>query len=173
MNLPLVLAAVLLAGCAGSTYTVAPEAFEDARRDLSGRTVTLVLTDGARYSAASLRLEADTTTWVNPDTGELLALPTWALAEVQHRDRGRSALRTAGAGALVTGAIGGTLGALLCAGLDCGASQPLVVLGAAASAAPSGALYGALGGAIANRADRWLFAPARPPDAARTNAVAR
>ena len=165
MKLSGLLAVLLVSGCAGSTYTVAPDAFEDARRDLSGRTVTLVLTDGARYQAESLRLEADTTTWVSADTGELLALPTWAIAEVQRRNRGRSALRTAGAGALITGAIGGTLGALLCSGLGCGSSQPAVVLARALSAAPSGAVYGALGGAIANPADRWRFVPHRPdPD---------
>lgn len=159
----LALSASLLTGCAGITRTVGRAELPEASLDLSGRSVTVVLADGARYAADAFRLEADTTTWVNPTTGNLMLVPTANIALVEHRQRGRSALRTAGAGVLVAGSIVGVLGGLMCSSdLGCDGVGGMVLTGVS-----SGALYGAIGGSIANRPDRWRFA--QPDSAASTS----
>ena len=63
---------------------------------LAGRDAVVVLTDGTAYDAAALRVGPDSTTWVDPATQALLAVPTWAIAEVERRDRARARDRAPG-----------------------------------------------------------------------------
>ena len=154
-----------LGGCAGAVRTVEPGAGLDAvSRAAAGRTVTLVLRDGSTRRARSLALAPDTTVWTDAETGESFLTPTAALAEVQVRDRGRSAARTAGAGSLVGAGVGMALGASFCreAG-GCGGFGVVLSTFLALGNAAGGAVLGAIGGASADRPDRYFLAPRGAP----------
>lgn len=156
-------AALALAGCAGSVRTVEPAAgLAAVAGAVAGRTATVVLRDGSRHRGRSLALAPDTTSWVDADTGEGLLAPTAAVAEVRLYNRGRSTARTAGAGTLIGGGAGMLFGAALCDG-ECLGLDLVVSTLYAGMGAMAGAVAGAIGGADANRPDRYVFAPADGP----------
>ena len=154
---PQLLALVLaVSGCAGSVQAVGPDALADANRQWAGRTVTVVLADGTTRPAAALRVEPDSAFWVDPATGGLRSVATAEVATVERRDRARSTLRTAGAGALAGALVGAVSGGLLCPRFGCSAGD---VAGLVVPPAIGGTAWGALGGALADRPDRFVFAP--------------
>ena len=152
----LLLTALVLTGCAGSTHTVRPDALADANRQWAGRAVTVVLADRTAHPAEALRVDRDSATWVDPATGALRSAATAEVATVERRDRTRSALRTAGVGALVGTLAGAVSGGLLCPRFGCSTGN---VVGLVVRPAISGTAWGALGGALANRPDRFVLPP--------------
>ncbi|GAB5536065.1 MAG: hypothetical protein Rubg2KO_23140 [Rubricoccaceae bacterium] len=100
---------VLLTGCASSVHRVAPE--DQTLRDLESRQLVVSLADGTMYRAHSLRVEADTTTWIDPKTGNLIGVNTARLAEVQEDDLATS-LRGGRRGALIGAGVGLLFGAI-------------------------------------------------------------
>lgn len=166
-----VLAAVV-SGCA-ATHAVAPgDDWAALNQRLAGRDAVVTLTDGTAYAAAALRVGPDTTTWVDPASQALLAIPTWAIAEVERRDRARTLRRAVRLGATGGAAVGGALG--VAAGAEtggclilCGNAPPSVgdrveaaVLFGAGGAAVGviyGTLYGALAGVVVDAAERFVF----------------
>ena len=159
---PLVLlAALAVAGCASSTRTVDPANPAGANAHFAGRTVRVVLTDGAWHDADALRLGPDTTTWVDPGSRQWVAVPTAAVATVEHRDRRRAARR-----GVLRGVVLGSLVTVLAASLlefgsgDGLLSGPPTAGGYAKAAgfgAAAGAAAGALGGALYDRPDRYCL----------------
>ena len=159
----LLVVATLLTGCGTAVASVrsAPPAEVAARLD--GRPVTVVMADGATYEARALRMEADSTTWIRPETQTLVAVATADVAEILRRDRTRATVRCAGIGVLA-GLVSAALRTTVCTSLDCGdndwASSTSLVLGGMAVAAGTGA--GALTGAVLNPATRWRLGPSAP-----------
>ncbi len=173
------LATLVLSGCAATTYTVGPDLESDrlawANALFASKPTVIVLTDGTSYDATALRLEADTTTWVDPSTQNLVAIPTSAVLEVERRDRGRMVRRI-----VSTGTVGGAMGVgavFAVAGFEaggcwifCGATPPTVgerVSGAATwgtAGVLTGAFYGLVSGAIvsvvSSPTERFRVAPA-------------
>lgn len=151
---------VVLAGCSGAVRAVDPEAESPSSlRALAEREVRVHLADGGVRPARGLRVEADTTSWVDADTGALVAVRTASVVEVRHRDRWGWSNRVAVRSALVGGLAGTVLGAaaLWEAGDSNGAAVFAVGGGAIAT------LYGLVGGAVAGAAvapqDRYVLAP--------------
>ncbi len=162
-----------LTGCAGATHTV------DLRDDLSrvnaslaGRPAVVILQDGTAYAAAALRLAADSTSWIDPQTGALVVVPTEVVGVVERRDRKRASERLVRRGALVGAAVGAVLGGM--AGNEFSecfivCSEPtaterakgIAVFGV--SGALGGALFGAYGGIItsivSSPTERFVVAP--------------
>lgn len=162
------LAALVLTGCGtvrGSSQAVGPDRLDAAAAELAGARGVLTLTDGRRVLVEGLRMDPDTTSWVDPRTGDLRLVATPFVAEVEARDRRGAILKTAGVGALVAAAAGAALGVALCADLGCGDETLTGALALGALAAPSGALWGGVIGAVADPVHRWTFepAPAAPP----------
>ena len=166
----LLLLALAASGCASFTHAVDLADPSRANADFAGRDATVILTDGAEYDAVSLRLEPDTTTWVDPGSGQLLAIPTSAVAVVQRRDRGRAVWRTARNGALVGAAVGAVLGGIVGNEFVGAFGQPTtserasgvaffgVVFGVGAGI--EGGVIGALAGLVVDPTERYVVEPA-------------
>lgn len=109
-------ALLVLSGCAGTRHTIDPasdaERLAWANRLFEARPSVVVLTDGTAYDAHALRLAPDTSTWVDPATRQLLAIPTSAIAVVERSDRRRAMERGVGRGAASGALTGGLLGAI-------------------------------------------------------------
>lgn len=154
----LLASALVLAGCAGSVQTVDP-ASPAALRALAERDVDVHLADGRVRPARGLRVAADTTSWVDRETGALVRVATADVAEVRRRDRARWARRVAGRTALAAGVAGLALGAAAGATLDDDRLSPAAAaIGTASVAVMYGTAGGALGGAVAAPQDRYVFA---------------
>ena len=155
MTLRLLALALVLSGCAGARYSVdpagEPEDLAWANNLFASRATVVVLTDGTAYDATALRLEADTTTWIDPATQSLLAVPTSAVLEVERRDGNRSFRRIVRRGVVGGAIVSGTLFAV--AGYESGGclflcgSEPPGMSDRLEGAAAFGAV-GALGGAF-------------------------
>ncbi|MGB3542101.1 hypothetical protein [Rubrivirga sp.] len=159
----LALAALALSGCAATTHAIDPAAEPDrlawANDLFASRPTTVVLEDGTAYDATALRLEADTTTWIDPATQSLVSIPTSAVLEVERRDGGRSVSRVVRRG-IVAGAIASGL-LFAAAGVEsggcfifCGSEPPTtgerVRAGVSwgVGGAMIGAFYGVVGGTV-------------------------
>ncbi len=153
----------VLAGCAVPAQTVDRARLGDAAADLDGRSGTVLLSDGTVWTADALRLDPDTTSWIDAATGTLRAAPTSSVAEVRTRDPGDTVARSALVGAVVVGAAGGALWGLVCSDptLGCGGPTPLAV---GAGLVPAGALWGGTLGALRPPARRWPLAPTAPAE---------
>lgn len=159
-----------LAGCASTTHTVYPtDALGDANRALGGRPVTVLLVDGTAHAAEAIRLEADSTSWIDPQTGALYAVPTDAVRVVERRDHKRSTERVAGRGAIIGTIVGAVL--MGAAGYDTGGclvfcsepSGPERIRGAATwgalgagSGAISGLFWGTIVGVFSDPTERFV-----------------
>ena len=167
-----VLALVALTGCAGSVQTVdVADAAPPALHALAERRVDVHLADGSVVPAHGLRVLPDTASWVDPETGALVAVPTAAVAEVRHRDRAGWSRRVAGRAALAAALGGAALGAA--AGWDlagfCFFACPepstservqaatAFAIGTAAVGALYGTTAGAVAGAVVAPQDRFVF----------------
>lgn len=164
----------VLTGCAGGLHTIRLDNVADANREFAGRPVTVVLTTGLAYPAESLRFAPDSTSWVEPFTGDLVSAPTSAISEIRHRDRGRAVGRGAKRGAIVGSVSGAVLfGAI---GYDSGGclvfcdrtptsgerADATVAFGLFGSVvgAGYGALYGLVVGALSDPTDTFVVEPA-------------
>ena len=159
---PLVLAA--LAGCSGAVRTVDPAAAPpSALHDLAEREVRVHLADGEVRPARGIRVGTDTTSWVDADTGALVAVPTASVVEVRQRDRWGWSRRVGGRSALVAGLVGVALGAAVGATVGDyvgGGTQAAVAVGIGVGSIS--AVYGLVGGAVAGAVvapqDRYVLA---------------
>ncbi len=162
-----------LTGCAGARHTVHLGDVAEANRQFAGRAVTVVLTTGAAYPAEGLRVAADSTSWVEPVTGDFVSTPTSGISEIRHRDRGRAVGRSVGRGA-IGGAIGGAVafGAVgydsggcivFCSGEPSPGQRMEAAVGfglfGAAVGAGQGALYGLVVGALSDPVDTFVIEP--------------
>ncbi len=93
ISLTSLLALLALTGC-GLTHTLDPSAggerLADANRRFAERPATVRLATGETRAAVSLHVAPDTTTWLDPETGALWAVPTQAVSEVTRHDRVRT-----------------------------------------------------------------------------------
>ena len=166
MRSVLLLAVAVLCGCSGAVRTVDPSA-PSALHDLAERRVDVHLVDGPVRPARGLRVEADTTSWVDADTGALVRVATASVVEVRRRDRAGWSRRVAGRSALAAGLVGAALGAAVGAGGGgvLGSSDTPPAVNAATFGIGVGAvgvMYGVVGGAVAGAAvapqDRYVLA---------------
>ncbi|WP_412069533.1 hypothetical protein [Rubrivirga sp. IMCC43871] len=179
MRALLLAAALLLSGCAATHSVAGDDDFAALNDRLAGRDAVLVLTDGTAYDATALRVGPDSTTWIDPATQALLAIPTYAIAEVERRDRQRTLFRGVRIGSLSGVAVGGAMGAI--AGFEsggcvifCGGDPTMgdrlkgaagFGLGGAAVGLVYGAIFGGAAGLVSDSAERFRFDIA-PPTAA-------
>ena len=167
---PLVL--VVLAGCSGAVRAVDPAAAPpSALHDLAEREVRVHLADGQVRPARGIRVEPDTTSWVDADTGALVAVPTASVVEVRQRDRAGWSRRVAGRAALAAGLGGAVLGGAVAlggggvlapSGASAGeraATAVAVGIGGGAISAVYGLVGGAVAGAVVAPQDRYVLAP--------------
>ncbi len=185
MRLVLLVVAFALTGCAGSVQTLRPATdLAEARRQLDGQSTEVYLRDGRIRAAHALRVDADTTSWVDPQTAAFVRVPTSSIVEVRRTDRRGSVRRAAARGAVAAGLVGAVLGGI--AGYDgfnlCfwGPCEPPStgerIRGAAVGAlavggigATYGTAVGALFGTVGAPEDRYLFVgpdeepPGSPP----------
>lgn len=161
MRFALLLAA--LAALTGCTHTrPADLASAATRAEINARAErgypVLHLAGQRGRQVRALRLEADTTTWIDKKTGEFRAAPTADVAAVAFRRDGYGALEGIGIGV----AVGATLGAVIGA-TDGDGFFDFTPAAAAALYAAAGLEIGALAGAI--RSDRVVYeaAPCAPP----------
>lgn len=177
MRLVALAAVLVLTGCAGATHTLAPAADAErlawANRLFGDQPAVVVLADGTARDADGLRIAPDTTTWVDPVTHDLRAVPTATVAQVDRRDPKRASRRLAGRGALVGAAAGVVLGAV--GGYEFAEAcfftcpQPTTAEreGSAAAfsvaGALSGAFFGTFGAAVtgmfSEKTERFIFLP--------------
>lgn len=164
------LVALALTGCAGlrsSTQIVAPDRLDIAAAEVAGGSGLLSLADGTRYRVESLRIDPDTTSWIDPVTGALRLVATPSVAQFEARDRRQALFRGAGLGALAGAAVGAALGLSVCADFGCDDAATAVV-GVGTVGAAAGAFWGGVLGAATDPVDRWMFerparrAPAEP-----------
>ena len=161
MRLPLLLA--MLAALAGCTHTrPADLASAETRAEINARAErghpVLHLVGRRGRQVRALRLEADTTTWIDKKTGELRAAPTADVEAVAFRRDGYGALEGLGVGVAVGAALGAYIGAT-----DGDGFFDFTTAAAAAIYGAAGLEVGALAGAI--RSDRVVYeaAPCAPP----------
>ena len=185
----LALAVLALSGCAAATHTVALEDGDQlawANSLFATRPTVVVLEDGSAYDALALRLEADTTTWVDPQTQALVAVPTASVLEVERRDPRRASLRIAGRGALVGAAVGAVGGAALGYSLAecfifCSEPTALERVGWMAAMGVSSSLMGATAGTFAGallsmpseKTERFSLPPTLPEFGLEDDATSR
>lgn len=155
--------ALALTGCVGARHTIDPaseaERLAWANRLFSERPAVVVLTDGTAYDAQALRLATDITTWVDPASRQLLAIPTSAIAVVERRDKTRAmeraARRGAGGGAITLGLLGAAAGYesggcfLFCDGSPTRSERAGALVLWGAGGAMTGAVYGLFVGTVA------------------------
>ena len=100
---PALLMLVLVTGCT-STRTLTPDADGLARvnRTCEARPARLMLASGQYVHARALRLDADSTTWVDPTTGTLQRAATADVVYVERIRRGRGAWQGAALAAAAT-----------------------------------------------------------------------
>lgn len=171
------LAAVVLSGCAGASHSLDPAADADrlawANQLFGERSSVVILTDGTAYDAEALRLAPDTTTWLDPVTRALVAVPTSALAAVERRDGKRSSQRIMRQGA-VAGAVAGTILGMVGGNafsecfITCReptvAQRSAYIVAGGASGALGGLLAGAYGGIltgmVSSPTERFVLTPA-------------
>ena len=107
-NLALALLALLLAGC-GHARVVQPEAdppFQAVNADVRGKVARVTLHDGSDYKAFAVLVAADTTTWIDVETNDVVAVATDDIRQVQVVRTGRGALVGMGLGVLAGAAVG-------------------------------------------------------------------
>ncbi len=168
MRSALLLSVLVLTGCA-ATVAVPPSALADTQARLDGRRVTVVLANGTAWRADALRLGPDSTSWFDAADGEIRAVPTASVVQIEHRDRGRQAKLGATRGMIGGALLGLALGYAL--GTDSFIDAPAsTALYGALFVTPLGVAAGALGGALGNTPDRYVLAP---PDSLRSRAPTR
>jgi len=158
----LLLPAALLVGCT-STRTLAPGGVSGtvANAELADRAASVVLADGRVVEARSVAVYADSTSWVDAETGAFVHVPTADVRSVSRRVRGRAAWQ----GALVSGvAVGAVMTAIVISGTGDAGSYNGVrnALGAAVglmAAVPASALGGGVG-YLSGAEDRYEIRPA-------------
>ena len=145
------------------------------RRVFAERPATRLVTGEAR-AALSLHVAPDTTTWLDPETGALWAVPTRTVSDVTRRDRVRTRrhfVRQQTVFGAVLGGLGGAfMGDLFARGFPFGETDAsagrraagLVVGGAigAGLGALQGAATGSLFSGTASDVERYVVVPPRP-----------
>jgi len=98
-----ILAAFLQAGFAISGCIVTHDASISELNEKAARhRVTVTLTDQRRFRADSLIVEPAYSSWLDPETGDVLEVPTYAIRDIHIVDHGRGALKGVDAGMTVT-----------------------------------------------------------------------
>lgn len=116
VSLPILLAAVLLAGCSQTLSVVPAEedtnatySFDEANARLQGRYVEVALEDGRTMPSQTLVIAPDSTAWMDLMTDRVRSAPTPAVDVIRHKQAGRGAIQ----GALFGGGSGVLLGTLV------------------------------------------------------------
>ena len=187
VSVPL-LALLALTGC-GLTHTLDPSAggerLADANRRFAERPATVRLVTGETRAALSLHVAPDTTTWLDPETGALWAVPTRTVSDVTRRDRVRTRrhfVRQQTVFGAVLGGLGGAfMGDLFARGFPFGETDAsagrraagLVVGGAigAGFGALDGAVIGSAYSGMASDVERYVIR--QPPRAPRDTTARR
>lgn len=108
------------------------------------RTATVTLHSGQRHSARALRVAPDSTSWIVPESNEVVSVPTGDVADVRFRNQGRGARDGFLGGALGAGAFGALIG--LASGSEEGSC--IVLCSAGEKAATLGIGLGLIGGVV-------------------------
>ena len=112
--------------------------------EAADRAATVTLLSGGEYAARALQVAPDSTSWLNPESNEVVSVPTYDVADVRFRNHGRGAVN-----GLVGGAVGaGLFGFLI--GLASG-SEPepcLLFCTAGEKATALGVGFGLFGGVL-------------------------
>jgi hypothetical protein len=97
---------VFVAGCS-STQVIAPgePIGQHLNETLAGQRVDVTLRNGRLMPALSLVVNADSTTWIDPDSRDLVSVSTAEVATVEHRSRRNGLVQGALIAGLTTGAV--------------------------------------------------------------------
>ena len=107
-SLTLVLLTLLLTGC-GHARMVQPTAdppFRDVNAEVRGKVARVTMQDDRDYEAFAVLVAADTTTWIDMATNDVVAVPTDEIRQIQVVSTGRGALVGLGLGVLAGAAVG-------------------------------------------------------------------
>jgi hypothetical protein len=161
------LLAIVVTALTGCTHTrplflASPEARTELNRRAEAVTVLVTLRGDTQVRARALRVEADSTSWLDPASGAVRSVPTADLATVRFTDRGRGVAEGSGLGLL----IGAGFGLLLRAVSGDSRGDRLLGLTAVQSAALVPGFFGGIGLGIggvagADRGSWTIFEAAR------------
>jgi hypothetical protein len=105
-----VLALFALGGCATTTHTAdlnfPAHSYVTFNQELLGKTATVELGDGVRYKGRDVQVNALSTTWTDPRTGETRETPTAGVWRIVVTNHGKGGAIGLGSGLLMGGAIG-------------------------------------------------------------------
>lgn len=160
--LAVLLTATTLCACAPGTRTFDPADEWVLEREFNGRPVTLFLENGRRVRADALRMDPDSSSWVDRDTGTFEVVPTADIVRIQRIETtGESVARSARQGAFSGAVAGGLLGFFVGSALgDAGAAGAGGII-VALWGGLDGAVVGAAVGLIAPRTRQ--YEAVRPP----------
>lgn len=103
---------VALGGCTHS-YTLAPRTYSQVNARAEHRTAEITFARGQPERAAALRVGPVSTSWLDPRTGHLHAVPTATLRSVVFRERGQGLIEGLALGVVGGLALGTAIGALV------------------------------------------------------------
>ena len=147
------------------------------------RTATVVMQTGVTHTARSLHVAADSTSWLDSESGRVVSVATSEVTEVRSTSRGRGALNGLITGALLGTAVGVFVGVIESQGgflSGLGSSEPPsageAILTEGARLGGIGGLIGlAIGGTVGSEVMNRFDARSRPeiPDDETTGGVFR
>lgn len=157
----LLLLSVLLSACAPGTRVFDPSDEWTLAREFSGRSALVGLDDGRAVRVRAVRMDPDSSSWVNVDTGAFEVVPTSGIVRITRpATAGEGVVRGAGQGAIAGAVVGGTLGLLFVSAFQDGSGAVPLVLAITVFGALDGAAMGALVGLILPGARTYVAAPA-------------
>jgi hypothetical protein len=110
-NVTLLLLALVAWGCSSSNL-VTPTggekslSYADLNMNLAGENVSVFFIDGRQAKGAGLRLDVDSASWIDTETGNIVKVPTSTIDKVETKNRTAGGLLGLGAGIAAGGGIG-------------------------------------------------------------------
>ena len=140
---------ILSAGCSSTKVVNVGDtaSLADINRKALRRELVVVMHSGLRYRASSLRLQDDSTSWVDGDTHTLIVAATREIDQLSFRDRGRGAGQGLGIG-LLSGVVVGMTLPFWEPNTDCSSWNDETVLGSCGGWATAFGLVGGFLGSI-------------------------
>lgn len=166
MRVLLLLVSLFLSACAPSVRVIdASDEFALAR-EFNGRSALIGLADGRAVSAQSLRMDADSSSWTNVDTGGFEVVPTASVVRVKRPETaGEGVGRGIRQGAIAGAVAGGLVYSLVGSALGANESETVALVGVgAASGGLSGAFWGGLVGVLVPGSRSFELAPQGEPN---------
>ena len=162
MRLAAMLCLLVLSGCVATTQ-LAPADAAHVVRLTNGKSVVVRLVDGRSLRGRSLRIDADSASWVDPETGALERVATADITRVTRTRHWSGAVEGFGLGLVIGVPLGAALGAL---GSESCGEDPLYFCGRGWGAVGggfgglvTGPPLGLLIGAAVGRRERYVLAP--------------